>query len=101
MVARRDSAPPVAPDGAVTDDDAKLEQFTTDALAAPEWILFGDTGNQSPDLGAEMRSPRLMCDFQVQYSRQPFGCQRITVSGRTSRRCCRQPIGPDVMQPDP
>ncbi len=37
-----DSSPPVAPDGAAADDDAELQQFATDALAAPERIFWGN-----------------------------------------------------------
>ena len=37
--------------------------------------------------------PSLARDFQVPYRRQPFRCQRVTVSGRTTRRCWRQPSG--------
>ncbi|MDQ6719510.1 MAG: hypothetical protein M3003_01790 [Candidatus Dormibacteraeota bacterium] len=36
------SALTVAPNRAVADDDAELQQFAADALAAPERILLGD-----------------------------------------------------------
>src|ERR687886_120445 len=50
------STPPVAPNRAVADHDAELEQLASDPLGAPQAILAGHGPDQLPHLGAEMRT---------------------------------------------
>jgi hypothetical protein len=50
------SSPAVAPDRAIADHDAQLEQFASDALGAPQPVLARHGGDQFLDFGTEMRT---------------------------------------------
>src|SRR5690348_4120708 len=49
-------SPPVAPNRAVADHDAQLEQLAPDPFRAPEWVLSGHGRDQLCHLWAEMRA---------------------------------------------
>ena len=65
------SAPAVASNRPVADDDAELEQLAPDPLGAPEPVLATWSGS-SPALGTEMGRPPRERDFQRQNRRQPL-----------------------------
>src|ERR1700682_3094264 len=46
-------------DRAEADDDAELEELTTDALGAPEPVLASHGGDQLTDLGTQPRSAQM------------------------------------------
>jgi len=47
------SPPAVAPDGAVADDDAELEQLSPDPLGSPQTVVPRHRGDQPADLGSK------------------------------------------------
>ena len=104
IVARTESPPAVAPDGAVADDKAEFQQFAPDALAAPKRILLGDAGDQLSRLGIKARSAQSGVRLLGPIQAPTLQCQRITVSGRTmggaaanhrARRAAATPTGLD------
>ncbi len=101
VVTRPDSAPPVAPNGAVADDDAELEQFAADALAAPKRILLGNSGDQRPDFGTQVRPAQSGAGFPG-----PVQSPALPVPAHDRRRSDHVKVlppalGPDAAQPDP
>ena len=49
------SSPTIASNRPIADDDAQLEQLTSDALGAPQPVLAGHGDDQVPHVSAEMR----------------------------------------------
>src|SRR5260370_32038627 len=73
------------------DVNTEFQQFSVDTRSTPELVCHTHPSNQlSVSWGTEGRPPRIPL-FQVQYNRNPFRCQAITVSGLTITKAERHP----------
>src|SRR5205085_11465766 len=61
--------PAVAPNRAIADDDAQLEQLASNPLSTPQPVLTGHGRDQVLDFGAEMRAAASRAGFPA--SEQP------------------------------
>ena len=85
------SADHVFAGAALSDIDAKFEQFAMDAGCTPQGILPAHLADESSKLARNDRSSRLGAPhLQVQNSRKPARCQARTVSGLTMASAERQ-----------
>jgi hypothetical protein len=74
-------------DGSLGDGDAKLEEFASNALGAPQTVLDRHPANEVDDLGPEAQGARgFSPGAPLPYSRKPSQCQRRSVSGLTITR---------------
>jgi len=96
------SANYVFADAALSDVEAKFEQFAMDAGCTPQGILPAHLADQVSDLAQNNWSSALAVPcrtFQVQNRRKAARCQATTVSGLNGQR--RAPVGPEAGETDP
>jgi hypothetical protein len=51
-------SPAIATDRSFADDDAQLEELSTDALTAPDGVVLRHRGDEVANLGAQVRPPK-------------------------------------------
>ena len=95
------AAPAIAPDGAVADDDAELEQLSPDPLGSPQTVVARHRGDQLADLGSKPEPTSAAARAPGPVEPPALAVPADHSLGTHDRNVLSPSDGPQATEPDP